>query len=65
MFGCPEPLQSQSDSQEPQRLESDLEDITSWLQSTVPALERMRQTEGAVGVEDLGAEAKELRVRFR
>lgn len=42
-----------------------LDDITSWLQSTVPTLERMQQTERAGGVEDLRAEAKDLRVRFR
>lgn len=65
VIGCRELLQAQSDSQEQHRLESGLDDITSWLQSTVPALERMQQTERAGGMEDLRAEAKDLRVRFR
>lgn len=65
VIGCQELLQAQSDSQAPLHLESDLNDITSWLQSTVPTLERMQQTEQAVGVEDLRAEAKDLKVSFR
>lgn len=62
MVGCQELLQAQSDSQEPGHLQSDLDDIASWLQSSLPTLERMRQSERAVGVEDLRAEAKDLRV---
>lgn len=65
VMGCRELLQAQSDSQAPLRLECDLDDITSWLQSTVPTLERMQQTERAVGVDNLRAEAKDLKVRFR
>lgn len=64
MSGCRELLQAESDHREPRRLERDLDDIASWLQSTVPALERMQQTERAAGVEDLRAEARDLRVRF-
>uniref|UniRef100_H3C918 KASH domain-containing protein n=1 Tax=Tetraodon nigroviridis TaxID=99883 RepID=H3C918_TETNG len=59
--GCRELLQAESDHREPRRLERDLDDIASWLQSTVPALERMQQTERAAGVEDLRAEARDLR----
>lgn len=65
MIGFRELLQAQSDSQEPHRLESDLDDITSWLQSTVPVLEKRQQTERAGALEDLRAEAKDLRVRSR
>lgn len=63
--GCWELLQAQSGSQEPQHLKRDLDEITSWLRSTLPELETMQRSDRAADLEDLGARAKELRVRFR
>lgn len=59
--------QSRSDQhagpQEPQRLTSDLDDITSWLENVIPALESLRQSDPAVSIEDMAARAKELKVK--
>ncbi|KAK5852700.1 hypothetical protein PBY51_006550 [Eleginops maclovinus] len=60
-------LQAQSrsdlnaDSQEPQNLSSDLDDITSWLENVTPELERLQQSDPAASIEDMAARAKELK----
>lgn len=63
--GCCELLPAQSGSQELQHLKRDLDDITSWLRSTVPELEMRQRSDRAADLEDLRARAKELRVRIR
>lgn len=61
--------QSRSDqhagSQEPQRLTSDLDDITSWLGNVMPELERHLQSDPAASIEDMAARAKELKVKLK
>lgn len=61
--------QSRSDQhagpQEPQQLTSDLDDITSWLENVIPALESLRESDPAVSIEDMAARAKELKVKFK
>lgn len=49
-------------SSEPQRLASDLDDITSWLEIVTPALDNHQKVEPVVSVEGMTAKAKELRV---
>ncbi|XP_041660769.1 nesprin-2 [Cheilinus undulatus] len=49
------------DSQESQQFTSDLDDITSWLESVVPHLEHLQQSEPAVSIEEMAARAKELK----
>lgn len=58
-------LKAQSGSQELHHLKCDLEEVASWLRSTVPELEVMQRSDRAVDLEDLRARAKELRVRFK
>ncbi|KAM3603169.1 uncharacterized protein V6R79_017666 [Siganus canaliculatus] len=48
--------------QEPQQLTSDLDDITSWLEKVIPALECLQESDPPVSIEDMGARAKELKV---
>uniref|UniRef100_A0A3Q3FRB2 KASH domain-containing protein n=1 Tax=Labrus bergylta TaxID=56723 RepID=A0A3Q3FRB2_9LABR len=50
-----------ADSQESPQFTSDLDDITSWLESVIPHLERLQQSEPAVGMEEMAARAKELK----
>ncbi|CAJ1078355.1 LOW QUALITY PROTEIN: nesprin-2 [Xyrichtys novacula] len=50
-----------ADSQDPQQLTSDLDDITSWLESVVPHLEHLQQSDPAASMEEMAARAKELR----
>ena len=61
-------LQAQPGSDQPAQelhlLSSDLDDITSWLESVIPALESLGQSDPAVSFEDMAAGAKELKVRF-
>lgn len=63
-------LQAQSGSDQPacpqelHLLTSDLDDITSWLESVIPVLESLGQSDPAVSFEDMAARAKELKVRF-
>ncbi|TMS12312.1 Nesprin-2 [Larimichthys crocea] len=60
-------LQAQSRSDlhagppEPQRLTSDLDKITSWLEKLIPELERLQQSDPAASIEDMAARAKELK----
>lgn len=64
-------LQAQSRSDlhagppEPQRLTSDLDKITSWLEKLIPELERLQQSDPAASIEDMAARAKELKVKFK
>nr|XP_046228198.1 nesprin-2 isoform X4 [Scatophagus argus] len=57
--------QSSSDQhagpQEPQQLTSDLDNITSWLENVIPALECLQQPDPAASIEDMAARAKELK----
>ncbi|TKS76359.1 Nesprin-2 KASH domain-containing protein 2 [Collichthys lucidus] len=46
---------------EPQRLTSDLDKITSWLEKLIPELERLQQSDPAASIEDMAARAKELK----
>ncbi|XP_074540850.1 nesprin-2a [Halichoeres trimaculatus] len=50
-----------ADSQEPQQLTSDLDDITSWLEIVIPHLEHLQQSEAAASIEEMAARAKELK----
>uniref|UniRef100_UPI0037E98A37 nesprin-2a n=1 Tax=Semicossyphus pulcher TaxID=241346 RepID=UPI0037E98A37 len=50
-----------ADSREPQPLTSDLDDITSWLESVMPHLEHLQQSEPAASIEEMAARAKELK----
>lgn len=51
----------QAGPQDPQQLTSDLDDITSWLESVIPGLEALQRSDPAAGVEDMTATAKELK----
>ncbi|XP_042359998.1 LOW QUALITY PROTEIN: nesprin-1-like [Plectropomus leopardus] len=57
--------QSRSDlhagSQEPQQLTTDLDDITSWLENTIPELERLQRSEPATSIEDMADRAVALK----
>lgn len=61
-------LQAQSRSEqhagslEPQQLTSDLNDITTWLETVIPALENHQKSESVASVEDMTAKAKDLKV---
>ncbi|XP_035989542.1 nesprin-2 [Fundulus heteroclitus] len=48
-------------SPDPQQMTSDLDKLTSWLQSVVPELDRLLQSKAAGGVEEMEARAKELK----
>ncbi|XP_069017780.1 nesprin-2a isoform X4 [Embiotoca jacksoni] len=50
-----------SGPQEPRPLASDLHDIASWLESAIPELDRLQQSEPAGSIEDMEARAKELK----
>lgn len=52
----------QSGSLDPQQMTFDLDDITSWLETVIPELERLSQSEPAGSIEDMEARAKELKV---
>lgn len=49
---------------DPRQLAADLDDITSWLERVIPALEGLQQAQPAFSVEDMAARAKELKVLF-
>ncbi|XP_043962311.1 nesprin-2 isoform X2 [Gambusia affinis] len=51
----------QSGSLDPQQITFDLDDITSWLETVIPELERLSQSEPAGSIEDMEARAKELK----
>ncbi|KAM9703427.1 nesprin-2-like [Menidia menidia] len=51
----------QADPGGPRQLPSDLDDITSWLESVTPELERLLKSDPAAGIEDMEARAKELK----
>lgn len=61
-------LQAQSRSEqrggslEPQQLTSDLDDITAWLETVIPALENHQKSDSAASIEDMTAKAKDLKV---
>lgn len=57
-----EQLQAQSRCSQPQ--EPDLDDITSWLENTIPELDRLLRSDPAVSLQDMEAKAKELKVSF-
>ncbi|XP_069371611.1 nesprin-2a isoform X5 [Paralichthys olivaceus] len=48
-------------SQEPQQLGSDLDDLTSWLENTIPELDRLQLSKSAASIADMEARARELR----
>lgn len=50
---------------DPQQLTSDLDDIASWLERVIPALEGLQESQPAVSIEDMAARAKELKVLFQ
>lgn len=50
---------------DPHQLTSDLDDIASWLERVIPALEGLQQSQPAVSIEDMAARAKELKVLFQ
>lgn len=52
----------QSGTLDPQLMTFDLDDVTSWLESVIPELERLSQAEPAGSIEDMEARAKELKV---
>ncbi|XP_034018265.1 nesprin-2 isoform X1 [Thalassophryne amazonica] len=51
----------QADPQTSQQLTSDLEEITSWLKHMIPELDRLQQSDPPASIEDLEAQAKELK----
>lgn len=51
--------------QEPQKLTSDLDDITSWLENVIPELDRLQQSDPAASIDDMAARARELKVTFK
>ncbi|XP_054910388.1 nesprin-2-like [Poeciliopsis prolifica] len=51
----------QSGTLDPQQMTFDLDDVTSWLESMIPELERLSQSEPAGSIEDMEARAKELK----
>lgn len=55
-------LQAQSRSSQPQV--PDMDDITSWLENTIPELDRLLRSDPAVGIKDIEAKAKDLKVSF-
>lgn len=52
----------QAGPQEPQRLTSDLDDITSWLEAVIPELELLLQSDPAASMADMESRAKEIKV---
>lgn len=48
--------------EEPKKLASDLDDITSWLESVIPELDRLQQSDPAASIDDMAARAKDLKV---
>ncbi|XP_037541118.1 nesprin-1 [Nematolebias whitei] len=58
-----EPLQAQSRCSQSQ--EPDLDDITSWLENTIPELDRLLRSDPAVSIKDMEAKAKELKEKER
>lgn len=64
-------LQAQSRSEqhagtlEPQQLTSDLNDITAWLETVIPALENHQKSDSAASIEDMTAKAKDLKVSLQ
>ncbi|XP_014877636.1 nesprin-2 [Poecilia latipinna] len=51
----------QSGTLDPQQMTFDLDDLTSWLETVIPELERLSQSEPAGGIEDMESRAKELK----
>ncbi|XP_027896962.1 nesprin-2a isoform X6 [Xiphophorus couchianus] len=51
----------QSGTLDPQLMTFDLDDVTSWLETVIPELERLSQAEPAGSIEDMEARAKELK----
>ncbi|XP_062293145.1 nesprin-2 isoform X5 [Scomber scombrus] len=47
--------------EEPQKLATDLDDITSWLENVIPELDRLQQSDPAASIDDMAARAKELK----
>lgn len=64
-------LQAQSRSEQhagsldPQQLTSHLDDITSWLETVIPALENHQKSDSAASIEDMTAKAKDLKVSLK
>ncbi|CAN9507959.1 unnamed protein product [Ophioblennius macclurei] len=55
-------LQAQTDSpQEPPHLQSQLHDVTSWLETVTPELERLRRSDPPASIQEMEARAKELK----
>ncbi|XP_062267756.1 nesprin-1 isoform X1 [Platichthys flesus] len=48
-------------SQEPQHLTSDLDDLTSWLDITIPELDRLQLSKSPASITDMEARARELK----
>lgn len=57
--------QSRHGLQDGPRELSDLDDVTSWLESVIPELHRLQQSDPASSVEEMEASAKELKVKLR
>ncbi|XP_034436669.1 nesprin-1-like [Hippoglossus hippoglossus] len=51
----------QAGSQEPQQLTSDLDDLTSWLDNTIPELDRLQLSKSTASIADMEARARELK----
>uniref|UniRef100_A0A672ITC0 KASH domain-containing protein n=1 Tax=Salarias fasciatus TaxID=181472 RepID=A0A672ITC0_SALFA len=47
--------------QEPPQLQAQLHDVTSWLESVTPELDRLQRSEPAASIQDMEARAKELK----